>query len=66
LNLILAIFVGGILGVLAALALELTNRRVRSEQDLTEELGLPVLGSITRPLAVQRRRRFGFGRSKPA
>jgi len=66
LNLILAIFVGGILGVLAALALELTNRRVRSEQDLTDELGLPVLGSITRPLAVQRGRRFGFGRGKPA
>ncbi|MGC7990905.1 GNVR domain-containing protein, partial [Salmonella enterica] len=36
-NLILAVFVGGILGVMTALGLELTNRRVRSEQDLVEE-----------------------------
>ncbi|MCO4856850.1 chain length determinant protein EpsF [Herbaspirillum sp. WGmk3] len=65
-NLILAMFVGGILGVMTALGLELTNRRVRSEQDLVEELGLPVLGSITRPVTSSSRRRFGFGRGKPA
>ncbi|MRT27577.1 MULTISPECIES: chain length determinant protein EpsF [Herbaspirillum] len=65
LNLILAIFVGGILGVVAAVGLELANRRVRSEHDLVEELGLPVLGSITRPVA-NKRRRFWFGRTKPA
>ncbi|MFX6335013.1 hypothetical protein ABTF54_20320, partial [Acinetobacter baumannii] len=65
-NLILAVFVGGILGVMTALGLELTNRRVRSEQDLVEELGLPVLGSITRPVTSSSRRRFGFGRGKPA
>ncbi|WP_343650470.1 chain length determinant protein EpsF [Herbaspirillum sp.] len=65
LNLILAIFVGGILGVMAAVALELTNRRVRSEHDLVDELGLPVLGSISRPVTAQRRR-FWFRRAKPA
>ncbi len=64
-NLVLSIFVGTILGVMAALGLELTNRRVRSEHDLVEELGLPVLGAITRPVAATRRGRFGFGRSKP-
>lgn len=66
LNLILAIFVGGILGVIAAVGLELANRRVRSEHDLVEELGLPVLGLISRPPTVQRRRRFWFGRAKAA
>jgi capsular polysaccharide biosynthesis protein len=53
------------LGVVAAVGLELANRRVRSEHDLVEELGLPVLGSITRPVA-NKRRRFWFGRTKPA
>ncbi len=66
-NLVLAFFVGTILGVMAALGLELTNRRVRSEQDLIEELGLPALGAISGPVtASSSRRRFGFGRSKPA
>jgi len=63
LNLALATFVGLVLGVMAALGLELLNRRVRSEADLVEGLGLPVLGSITRPNAQKGRdRRLGFGR----
>ncbi|KAF1043019.1 MAG: Tyrosine-protein kinase ptk [Herbaspirillum frisingense] len=62
-NLILSMFVGFVLGVIAALGLELINRRVRSEADLVEGLGLPVLGSISRPsLDGKRDRRLGFGR----
>lgn len=56
-NLILSVFVGLVLGVMAALGLELLNRRVRSEADLIEGLGLPVLGSIARPGLHQRRDR---------
>ncbi len=63
LNLALAMFVGLVLGVMAALGLELLNRRVRSEADLVEGLGLPVLGSIARPTAQKGRdRRLGLGR----
>lgn len=46
-NILLSIFVGTLLGVGAALALELINRRVRSAHDLFEALNLPVLGSIS-------------------
>ncbi|WDZ97907.1 chain length determinant protein EpsF [Herbaspirillum sp. WKF16] len=56
-NLVLSMFVGLILGVMAALGLELINRRVRSEVDLIEGLGLPVLGSIARPSLHNRRDR---------
>lgn len=46
LNILASIFLGTLLGIGLALLLELTNRRVRSAQDLLEALGLPVLGSI--------------------
>ncbi|WP_114971765.1 chain length determinant protein EpsF [Rhodoferax ferrireducens] len=46
LNILAAIFLGALLGIGLALLLELTNRRVRSAQDLMEALGLPVLGSV--------------------
>jgi len=42
----LGVPVGLILGLLLALALELALRRVRCEDDLTHDLGLPVLGTI--------------------
>jgi capsular polysaccharide biosynthesis protein len=38
---------GTLLGIGLALLLELSNRRVRSAQDLMEALGLPVLGSVS-------------------
>lgn len=63
-NLVLSMFVGLVLGVAAALGLELVNRRVRSEADLVEGLGLPVLGSIARPsLDGKRDRRLALGRN---
>ena len=46
LNIVLAIFMGSLLGVGLAVVLELLNRRVRSTYDLVEALNLPVLGSI--------------------
>ena len=46
LNLLVSIFLGVLLGVGLALMLELARRRVRSADDLTEALDLPVLGSI--------------------
>ena len=46
LNILVSIFVGTMLGLGVAMALELLNRRVRSADDLAEALGLPLLGSI--------------------
>jgi len=47
LNILISIFLGTLLGVGLALMLELSNRRVRSAQDLFEALELPVLGSVS-------------------
>lgn len=46
-NILVSIFLGALLGVSLALMLELSNRRVRSAQDLAEALNLPILGSVT-------------------
>ena len=46
LNVLVSIFLGTLLGVGLALMLELANRKVRSADDLTEALDLPVLGNI--------------------
>lgn len=54
LNLLAAIFLGTLLGIGLALLLELTNRRVRSANDLLEALGLPVLGSVGSAAGLRR------------
>ena len=46
LNLALAIFLGGIFGVGTALAAELRNRRIREDADMTQLLGIPLLGRL--------------------
>ncbi len=46
LNTLLAVFLGTLLGVGAALAMELADRRIRSREDLKESLGLPVLAEM--------------------
>ncbi len=46
LNILVSIFLGGLLGIGLALVLELFNRRVRSTDDLAEALNMPVLGRI--------------------
>jgi polysaccharide biosynthesis transport protein len=55
LNTLLAVFLGTMLGVGAALALELLNRRVRSRDDLEQVLGLQVLAEF--PAIARRRKR---------
>ena len=45
-NLIVAVFLGGVLGIAAALAVEMRNRRVREDEDIVELLGVPLLGKL--------------------
>jgi chain length determinant protein EpsF len=60
LNVILAAFLGTLLGVGAALLTELIDRRVRSAADLAETLGLPVLADIDGRPGKPRRGKFAF------
>ena len=46
LNLVLAVFLGSMLGVGAALLMEMADRRVRAAEDIAEFAGLAVLGII--------------------
>jgi chain length determinant protein EpsF len=53
LNLLIAAFAGTLLAIACVLLLELANRRVRSAEDLSGMLDLPVLGHISRaPLTL--------------
>ncbi|HEY2463772.1 MAG TPA: chain length determinant protein EpsF [Steroidobacteraceae bacterium] len=45
-NMIVAVFLGGVLGIAAALATEMRDRRVREDEDLIDLLGVPLLGKI--------------------
>jgi capsular polysaccharide biosynthesis protein len=54
-----SIFLGTLLGVGLALMLELANRRVRSADDLSEALDLPVLGTIAAAGSMVRRKADG-------
>lgn len=49
LNTLLAIFLGAMLAIAVAIALEMNDRRVRSTEDAVEALGLPVIGSLPKP-----------------
>jgi len=60
LNVLVAIFLGTLLGVGSALLAELQDRRVRSTFDITESLGLPALGVIT---LSRKKRRWPFIRT---
>lgn len=68
LNLLVAVFLGTLLGVGVALFVELINRRVRSVEDLAESLGLPVLAAIasTKPPRGLRDTLAGMFRRRPA
>lgn len=46
LNVLISFFIGAMLGLGAALVLELADQRIRGLDDLTQGLGLPVLGVI--------------------
>jgi succinoglycan biosynthesis transport protein ExoP len=60
-NSLIAVFLGTMLGVGAAFVRELSDRRVRSLQDLAELASVPVLGSIDRAGSP---RRWRFGRTR--
>ncbi|HEX3397901.1 MAG TPA: chain length determinant protein EpsF [Steroidobacteraceae bacterium] len=45
-NLIVAIFLGGVIGIGSALAAEMRDRRVREDEDIVELLGVPLLGKL--------------------
>lgn len=47
LNLLIAAFVGTLLGIGFAMVMELMNRRVRSSEDLMQMLDIPVLASVS-------------------
>jgi chain length determinant protein EpsF len=67
-NLLVATFIGTLLGVAMALILEFRNRRVRSEEDLTEIIDLPVLATLSSPALPPRGTRLlpnRFSRHKP-
>ncbi|MBE2241306.1 MAG: chain length determinant protein EpsF, partial [Burkholderiaceae bacterium] len=49
LNLVLSIFLGGLLAIGTAVVLEINDRRVRSIDDVFATLGLPVLGVMPKP-----------------
>lgn len=49
LNSLLAIFIGTLLAVGAALLLEIKDRRVRNVEDVVAALGLPVIGIMPKP-----------------
>lgn len=48
LNTVLAIFLGGLLGIGLAFLMEMIDRRVRSAEDLSAALDMPVLGEIAK------------------
>ncbi|MFZ5595226.1 MAG: chain length determinant protein EpsF [Pseudomonadota bacterium] len=48
LNMALSVFLGAMLGLGLALLFEMLDRRVRAEQDLSEVMGLPVLGVLAK------------------
>lgn len=59
LNLLIAVFVGTLLGIVLALAVEMANRRVRSREDLSSLPDLPLLGSVGAPKRFARLAGFG-------
>lgn len=50
LNTLVALFLGGLFAIGFALLRELMDRRVRGVEDLTEALGIPLLGTLPKPL----------------
>jgi succinoglycan biosynthesis transport protein ExoP len=65
LNVLLSIVFGIILGVGLSLAREMLDRRVRSKNDLTEVLQLPVLGTLDWKQQPQKRRSLFKGARTP-
>jgi len=56
LNMILAVLLGSILGLVAVMVRELFDRRLRASGDISDLLGVPMLGTLPRP---RKNRLFG-------
>jgi polysaccharide biosynthesis transport protein len=71
LNAILALVVGTMLAIITALLLEIRDRRLRTEEDVEEGLGVPLLGALPAslppkaPSAVRRLLPFGGAKEVP-
>ena len=65
LNIVLAVFLGGILGMGIGFLVELWDRRIRSTQDIAE-LGIPLLAEVGRKMVRGRPRRRLFRRERLA
>lgn len=63
LNSIIAVVLGTLLGIGAAIVRELISRKLRMEQDVTETLGVPLLGSMPAVLEAKRGRKLPVGSS---
>jgi succinoglycan biosynthesis transport protein ExoP len=48
-NSLVAVFMGTLLAVIAGIAIEMFDRRVRTVADLSENIGLPILGVMLKP-----------------
>ena len=59
LNILASIFVGSLLGVGLALSLELRRRLVRSAEDLSDALEIPLLGQISSAVSAMKHVRSG-------
>jgi chain length determinant protein EpsF len=59
LNSIISFILGGILAIFTALIRELLDRRVRSLDDISDTLGVPVIGQLSKPA----RKFFGKGQN---
>jgi capsular polysaccharide biosynthesis protein len=66
LNILLSLFLGGLLGVGAGFLVELLDRRVRSGQDIAAALGIPVLAEVTKKVRFPDALRRLFRRNRPA
>lgn len=65
LNLVLSVFLGGLLGIGIGFLMELRDRRVRSAQDIAE-LDIPLLAEVGRKMVRARPRRRLFRRERLA
>lgn len=64
LNMLLSVFLGGVLSVGIALFAEFMNRKVRSSEDISEDLDMPVIGVLER--SVIKKRWWQIGKSRDA
>jgi len=58
LNIVLSIFLGGLLGIGFGMLAEMMDRRVRSREDIVELLEIPVFAVIQKTTVIKRRKGF--------